>query len=152
MRRLRTPSPDRGRARPRSELPAWYYRVYARPFPVSGIQALPVLAASVSNVRLYKARDHEGKARSTLGFASQNSLAPRPTPLPRSGPQEPGDRNGPGVAGGKNLPKGSEADERLAFKEKNRPQLAAGNRTRLGSEGTCGQAEPRLRAIEDELS
>ena len=29
MRQLRTPSPDRGRARPRSELPAWYYRVTA---------------------------------------------------------------------------------------------------------------------------
>ncbi|PWI65231.1 hypothetical protein PCL_07281 [Purpureocillium lilacinum] len=29
MRRLRTASPDRGRARPRSELPAWYYRLIA---------------------------------------------------------------------------------------------------------------------------
>ncbi len=77
----------------------------------------------MSGDRLYVAQDREGKARSTLGFASQNSVAPRPTPLPRSAPQEPGGRNGPGVAGGKNLPKGSEADERLAFKEKNRPQL-----------------------------
>ncbi|OAQ62551.1 hypothetical protein VFPFJ_11405 [Purpureocillium lilacinum] len=34
-----------------------------RPFRVSGIQALPALAASVSNDRLYKAGGHECKAR-----------------------------------------------------------------------------------------
>lgn len=34
--------------------------------------------------------------------------------------------------------------ERLPFREENRPQLAADNRKRLGSEGTCDQAGPRL--------
>ena len=57
-----------------------------------------------------------------------------------------------GAAGGENLSKGTEADERLAFKEKNRPQLAAGDRTRLGSEGECDQAGPRFRANESEPS
>ncbi|OAQ57790.1 hypothetical protein VFPBJ_11727 [Purpureocillium lilacinum] len=42
-----------------------------RPFPVSGSQALPALAASVRDDRLYKARDHECKPRSSLDLLAR---------------------------------------------------------------------------------
>ncbi|OAQ60823.1 hypothetical protein VFPBJ_11533 [Purpureocillium lilacinum] len=121
------------------------------PSPSAGSRRCPPLRP-LSDDRLYIARDHEGKARSTLGFASQSSLAPRLTPLPQSAPQEPGGRNGPGVAGGENLPMETEANEQLAFKGKNRPPLAAGIVRRLVLKRTCDKAGPRLRAIDDELS